>query len=114
MQVDQHSIHVSRHVVAWWVTVEAFQTNILALNAAVEAAGAGEHGRGFAVVAAEIRSLSQRSAGVAKEIKQLIDDPVDRVGTETAQVESAGRTMEEIVASVKRLEELIAQISVGA
>ncbi|WP_312328984.1 methyl-accepting chemotaxis protein [Stenotrophomonas sp.] len=92
----------------------AFQTNILALNAAVEAARAGEHGRGFAVVAAEIRSLSQRSAGAAKEIKQLIDDSVDRVGTGTAQVESAGRTMEEIVASVKRVDELIAQISVGA
>ncbi|MFI8716627.1 methyl-accepting chemotaxis protein [Stenotrophomonas sp. NPDC077464] len=92
----------------------AFQTNILALNAAVEAARAGEHGRGFAVVAAEIRSLSQRSAGAAKEIKQLIDDSVDRVGTGTAQVESAGRTMEEIVASVRRVDELIARISIGA
>jgi len=92
----------------------AFQTNILALNAAVEAARAGEHGRGFAVVAAEIRSLSQRSAGAAKEIKQLIDDSVDRVGTGTAQVESAGRTMEEIVASVRRVDELIARISTGA
>jgi len=92
----------------------AFQTNILALNAAVEAARAGEHGRGFAVVAAEIRSLSQRSAGAAKEIKQLIDDSVDRVGTGAAQVESAGRTMEEIVASVKRVDELIARISIGA
>lgn len=92
----------------------AFQTNILALNAAVEAARAGEHGRGFAVVAAEIRSLSQRSAGAAKEIKQLIDDSVDRVGTGTAQVEGAGRTMEEIVASVKRVHELIARISIGA
>jgi methyl-accepting chemotaxis protein len=92
----------------------AFQTNILALNAAVEAARAGEHGRGFAVVAAEIRSLSQRSSGAAKEIKQLIDDSVDRVGTGTAQVESAGRTMEEIVESVKRVDELIARISNGA
>ncbi len=92
----------------------AFQTNILALNAAVEAARAGEHGRGFAVVAAEIRSLSQRSAGAAKEIKQLIDDSVDRVGTGAAQVESAGRTMEEIVASVRRVDELIARISTGA
>ena len=92
----------------------AFQTNILALNAVVEAARAGEHGRGFAVVAAEIRSLSQRSAGAAKEIKQLIDDSVDRVGTGAAQVESAGRTMEEIVASVRRVDELIARISTGA
>ncbi|MFG3449577.1 methyl-accepting chemotaxis protein [Stenotrophomonas sp. NPDC047960] len=91
----------------------AFQTNILALNAAVEAARAGEHGRGFAVVAGEIRSLSQRSASAAKEIKQLIDDSVDRVGTGTAQVESAGRTMEEIVESVKRVEALIARISTG-
>ena len=92
----------------------AFQTNILALNAAVEAARAGEHGRGFAVVAGEIRSLSQRSASAAKEIKQLIDDSVDRVGTGTAQVESAGRTMEEIVESVKRVDDLIARISTGA
>jgi len=92
----------------------AFQTNILALNAAVEAARAGEHGRGFAVVAGEIRSLSQRSASAAKEIKQLIDDSVDRVGTVTAQVESAGRTMEEIVESVKRVDDLIARISTGA
>jgi len=92
----------------------AFQTNILALNAAVEAARAGEHGRGFAVVAAEIRSLSQRSASAAKEIKQLIDDSVDRVGTGTAQVESAGRTMQDIVDSVKRVDALIARISTGA
>jgi methyl-accepting chemotaxis protein len=92
----------------------AFQTNILALNAAVEAARAGEHGRGFAVVAGEIRSLSQRSASAAKEIKQLIDDSVDRVGTGTAQVESAGRTMQEIVDSVTRVDALIARISTGA
>jgi len=92
----------------------AFQTNILALNAAVEAARAGEHGRGFAVVAGEIRSLSQRSASAAKEIKQLIDDSVDRVGTGTAQVESAGRTMQQIVDSVTRVDALIARISTGA
>ncbi len=92
----------------------AFQTNILALNAAVEAARAGEHGRGFAVVAGEIRSLSQRSASAAKEIKQLIDDSVDRVGTGTAQVESAGRTMQQIVESVTRVDALIARISTGA
>ncbi len=74
----------------------AFQTNILALNAAVEAARAGEHGRGFAVVATEIRELSQRSASAAKEIKHLIDASVANVGAGTAQVESAGRTMDEL------------------
>ncbi len=89
----------------------AFQTNILALNAAVEAARAGEHGRGFAVVAAEIRSLSQRSAGAAKEIKQLITDSVDKVGTGTSQVESAGRTMDEIVVNVRRVSDLMTEIS---
>ncbi|MCC7634882.1 methyl-accepting chemotaxis protein [Stenotrophomonas rhizophila] len=89
----------------------AFQTNILALNAAVEAARAGDHGRGFAVVASEIRSLSQRSAGAAKEIKQLIDDSVEKVGTGTGQVESAGRTMDEIVLNVKRVSALVTEIS---
>ena len=92
----------------------AFQTNILALNAAVEAARAGEHGRGFAVVASEIRSLSQRSAGAAKEIKQLIADSVDKVGAGTGQVESAGRTMDEIVVNVKRVSALITEISTVA
>ena len=92
----------------------AFQTNILALNAAVEAARAGEHGRGFAVVASEIRSLSQRSAEAAKEIKQLIGDSVEKVGAGTRQVESAGRTMDEIVISVKRVSDLMADISAAA
>ena len=92
----------------------AFQTNILALNAAVEAARAGEHGRGFAVVASEIRSLSQRSAGAAKEIKQLIADSVEKVGAGTGQVESAGRTMDEIVVNVKRVSALITEISTVA
>ncbi|MGH8044257.1 MAG: methyl-accepting chemotaxis protein, partial [Stenotrophomonas sp.] len=92
----------------------AFQTNILALNAAVEAARAGEHGRGFAVVANEIRSLSQRSATAAKEIKQLIADSVDKVGTGTSQVESAGRTMDDIVVNVKRVSDLISEISGAA
>ncbi|BDU17880.1 methyl-accepting chemotaxis protein [Lysobacter auxotrophicus] len=89
----------------------AFQTNILALNAAVEAARAGEQGRGFAVVASEVRSLAQRSANAAKEIKVLIGDSVERVGTGTRLVESAGRTMDEIVASVKRVADLIGDIS---
>ncbi|WP_282297395.1 methyl-accepting chemotaxis protein [Stenotrophomonas sp. PS02289] len=92
----------------------AFQTNILALNAAVEAARAGEHGRGFAVVASEIRSLSQRSATAAKEIKQLIGDSVDKVGVGTGQVEGAGRTMDEIVGNVKRVSDLIREISEAA
>ncbi len=92
----------------------AFQTNILALNAAVEAARAGEHGRGFAVVATEIRSLSQRSASAAKEIKQLIGDSVDKVGTGACQVESAGRTMDDIVVNVKRVSDLITEISGAA
>lgn len=89
----------------------AFQTNILALNAAVEAARAGEHGRGFAVVATEIRELSQRSASAAKEIKQLIDASVANVGAGTAQVESAGRTMDEIVLNVRRVSDLVTEIS---
>jgi len=92
----------------------AFQTNILALNAAVEAARAGEHGRGFAVVATEIRELSQRSASAAKEIKRLIDESVANVSAGTAQVESAGRTMDEIVRDVRRVSELMAQISSAA
>jgi len=89
----------------------AFQTNILALNAAVEAARAGEQGRGFAVVASEVRSLAQRSANAAKEIKHLIGDSVERVGDGMRLVEGAGRTMDEIVGSVKRVADLIGDIS---
>ena len=92
----------------------AFQTNILALNAAVEAARAGEQGRGFAVVASEVRTLAQRSASAAKEIRQLIGDSVESVGTGTRMVEDAGRTMDEIVASVKRVADLITGISAAA
>ncbi|MBH1986679.1 MAG: MCP four helix bundle domain-containing protein [Burkholderiales bacterium] len=89
----------------------AFQTNILALNAAVEAARAGEQGRGFAVVAAEVRSLAQRSAEAAKEIKTLIGASVERVDSGSRQVQDAGTTMTEIVASVQRVTDVIGEIS---
>jgi len=92
----------------------AFQTNILALNAAVEAARAGEQGRGFAVVAAEVRSLAQRSALAAKEIKHLIAESVSKVDAGARQVSDAGRTMEEIVASVKKVSGLIAEITTAS
>jgi methyl-accepting chemotaxis protein len=89
----------------------AFQTNILALNAAVEAARAGEQGRGFAVVASEVRSLAQRSAAAAKEIKGLIDDSVSKVAAGSQQVAEAGKTMDEIVASVRRVTDIMGEIS---
>jgi len=88
----------------------AFQTNILALNAAVEAARAGEQGRGFAVVASEVRTLAQRSAGAAKEIKELISASVARVDTGTQLVDQAGATMHEIVDSVRRVTDIIGEI----
>jgi methyl-accepting chemotaxis protein len=89
----------------------AFQTNILALNAAVEAARAGEQGRGFAVVASEVRNLAQRSASAAKEIKALIGDSVEKVEIGSKLVEQAGHTMEEVVASVQRVTDIMADIS---
>ena len=92
----------------------AFQTNILALNAAVEAARAGEQGKGFAVVAAEVRSLAQRSAQAAKEIKGLIEDSVSKVGLGSQQVERAGATMEDIVQSVQRVTDIMGEISAAS
>jgi methyl-accepting chemotaxis protein len=89
----------------------AFQTNILALNAAVEAARAGEQGRGFAVVAGEVRSLAQRSAAAAKEIKGLITASVERVEQGSALVGQAGQTMDEIVAAIRRVTDIVSEIS---
>jgi methyl-accepting chemotaxis protein len=92
----------------------AFQTNILALNAAVEAARAGEQGRGFAVVAGEVRSLAQRAATAAKEIKELINESVDRVTTGTEQVDEAGRTISEVVSAVRRVTDLMGEIAAAS
>jgi methyl-accepting chemotaxis protein len=92
----------------------AFQTNILALNAAVEAARAGEQGRGFAVVASEVRNLAQRSAAAAKEIKGLIDDSVGKVDAGTALVGEAGKTMEEIVGSIRRVTDIVGEITAAS
>jgi len=92
----------------------AFQTNILALNAAVEAARAGEQGRGFAVVASEVRSLAGRSAEAAKEIKSLINASVERVEQGTALVDKAGTTMTEVVASIRRVTDIMGEISAAS
>jgi methyl-accepting chemotaxis protein len=92
----------------------AFQTNILALNAAVEAARAGEQGRGFAVVAGEVRHLAKRSADAAREIKELITGSVERIGSGTALVQSAGQSMDQIVSSIQRVTEVVAEIATTA
>ncbi|OON60590.1 hypothetical protein B0920_16585 [Massilia sp. KIM] len=92
----------------------AFQTNILALNAAVEAARAGEQGRGFAVVASEVRNLAHRSAGAAKEIKALIGDSVERVANGAQLADQAGATMQEVVASVQRVADIVADMTVAS
>ena len=92
----------------------AFQTNILALNAAVEAARAGEQGRGFAVVATEVRSLAQRSASAAREIKALIDDSVAKVDTGGKLVQQAGETMNEVVSSIRRVHDIMSEITAAS
>ena len=92
----------------------AFQTNLLALNAAVEAARAGEQGRGFAVVASEVRSLAQRSATAAKEIRELIEDSVAKVQAGSALVNQSGQTLQAIVASVRRVTDIIGEIAAGS
>jgi methyl-accepting chemotaxis protein len=92
----------------------AFQTNILALNAAVEAARAGEQGRGFAVVATEVRSLAGRSADAAKEIKSLISASVERVEQGSALVDKAGETMTEVVTSIRRVTDIMGEISAAS
>lgn len=111
------SIHASSKKIVDIISVIdgiAFQTNILALNAAVEAARAGEQGRGFAVVAAEVRSLAQRSADAAKQIKALISDSVDKVGAGTQQVAQAGQTMQEIVTGIRRVADIVGDIAAAS
>ncbi|MFK3739836.1 methyl-accepting chemotaxis protein [Massilia sp. TN1-12] len=111
------AINASAHKIVDIISVIdgiAFQTNILALNAAVEAARAGEQGRGFAVVAGEVRTLAQRSAAAAKEIKALIDDSVDKVGIGARLVDEAGATMQEVVASVRQVTGIMGEISAAS
>jgi methyl-accepting chemotaxis protein-1 (serine sensor receptor) len=92
----------------------AFQTNLLALNAAVEAARAGEQGRGFAVVATEVRNLAQRSAGAAKEIKGLINDSAEKVRVGSSLVDQSGKALAEIVDSVKKVTDIVAEIAAAS
>ena len=110
-------ISASSHQVADIITVIdniAFQTNILALNASVEAARAGEHGRGFAVVAQEVRSLASRSAAASKEIRTLIEASLNRVDTGTQRVNQAGKTMQDLVAAVQRVSDIMDDIAAAS
>ena len=113
MEAINHSSHKIADIIGV-IDGIAFQTNILALNAAVEAARAGEQGRGFAVVAGEVRSLAQRSAEAAREIKGLISDSVDKVGVGSRQVAEAGNTMQEIVASIQRVAGIVGDIAAAS
>ena len=110
-------INDSSHRIAEIISVIdgiSFQTNILALNAAVEAARAGEQGRGFAVVAAEVRSLAHRSAAAAKEIAGLINASVERVAQGTSLVDKAGHTMQQVVAGIRDVTEIVGQINTAS
>ena len=114
---SMQGISQSSHKIADIISVIdgiSFQTNILALNAAVEAARAGEQGRGFAVVAGEVRTLAQRSAAAAKEIKALIEESVSKVETGSRQVDQAGATMQEVVTSIRRVADMIGEISAAS
>lgn len=108
--------HASTRIAAITGVIDeiAFQTNLLALNAAVEAARAGDQGRGFAVVANEVRSLAGRSAVAAKEIKSLIQESVNRVTEGTRLVDASGRTLQEIVAAVKKVTDIVAEIAAAS
>lgn len=108
-EINQSGLNISKIIKV--IDEIAFQTNLLALNAAVESARAGEHGRGFAVVASEVRTLAQRSAEAAKEIKSLIEDSVAKVHQGSRMVNESGATLQKIVTSIKEVSRIIAEIA---